>query len=390
MSTFETSRVYHSVISDIKRVNLLRGGTRSTKSFSLTQLAVRWLIYGKIGNLEIPEGDFFILRESFPALRRTVLKDFMTILSREGLMQYVNHVKTTNEFKRKGRTISFFSADDESKIHGPQNTIFWINEATSVNESVFNNLIWRCKEFCFLDYNPLNPESWVKKLEDERMPERGDVSLDISTVHDNKFLSQAQMDEIMAIKDKDLREVYLKGNWASLSGLIFPDWTLVDCLPAVYEKRYFGIDFGWIDPTVIVECVQIGSDVYINEVAYKSQMTLDEMADICIKELAGVRGVGDSASPLHIAHLQKSMVKIRPAKKGPDSLLKGINMVKLHNIHITKDSVNVIKDFKSYKWQKDPEGRLIDSKPVDYMNHGPDAVMYAISHFGRRTGIKFV
>ena len=137
---FKTTRVYDAVVKDLKRVNMLRGGTRSTKSFSLTQIAVRWLIYGKIGSRLIETGDFFILRESFPALRRTVLKDFINILSREGLMQYVDHVRTTNEFKRHGRTVSFFSADDESKIHGPQNTIFWINEATAVTKNTFDQL----------------------------------------------------------------------------------------------------------------------------------------------------------------------------------------------------------------------------------------------------------
>ena len=99
---FTTTRVYDDVVNNIKRVNLLRGGTRSTKSFSLTQMVVRWLMYGKLGPHHIPKGDFFILRESFPALRRTVLKEFHMILALEGLLEYVEHKKTTNEFVREG------------------------------------------------------------------------------------------------------------------------------------------------------------------------------------------------------------------------------------------------------------------------------------------------
>lgn len=105
--TFTTSRVYKDVTKNIKRVNLLRGGTRSTKSFSLTQMVVRWLMFGKIGDMTIPTGDFFILRESFPALRRTVLKDFITILDSENFYEFVEHRKTTHEFERQGRIVSF-------------------------------------------------------------------------------------------------------------------------------------------------------------------------------------------------------------------------------------------------------------------------------------------
>ena len=186
---YTPTRVYKDVVKDIRRVNMLRGGTRSTKSFSLTQIAVRWLMYGKIGDIEIPKGDFFILRESFPALRRTVLKEFHNILAREGFLTYVNHIKTTHEFERHGRTVSFFSADDESKIHGPQNSIFWINESTAVKYNIFFQLYIRCEHFCFLDYNPIDPDTWVKEMEGgERDVEPEDITLDISTVHDNPHL----------------------------------------------------------------------------------------------------------------------------------------------------------------------------------------------------------
>ena len=387
---FTTSRVYKDVIKDIKRVNLLRGGTRSTKSFSLTQLVVRWLIYGKIGNRSYPKGEFFILRESFPALRRTVLKDFMMILSKEGFMSYVNHVKTTNEFKREGRTVSFFSADDDAKIDGPQSDFFWINEATSVKQDIFNHLIWRCKEFCFLDYNPMDPESYVKTyLEDVRMIEDKDVSLDISTVYDNEFLSRQQLKEILSIRDEELRNVYLKGNWTKLSGLIFPHYTLVDKMPETYERRYWGLDFGWKDETALVECRQIGNDVYIDELVYEQELDYNELSNTINTLLAGVRGVADSASPRSINDLRTKGVHLLPSKKGPDSIIQGIQHVRTHNLFVTRKSENLIKELHTYKFQKDKDDNETN-KPIDYMNHLCDAMRYAITHFSRKRGIKFV
>ena len=381
---YKTTRVYHDVVNNIKRVNCLRGGTRSTKSFSLTQMAVRWLMYGKIGNLSIPSGDFFILRESFPALRRTVLKDFEMILSHEGFMPYVNHIKTTHEFKREKRTISFFSADDESKIHGPQNTIFWINEATAVPEKVFNQLIFRCSHFCFLDYNPNNPESYIKhRIEDDRMLNDKDVSLDISTVYDNPFLTKAQFKEILKIKDEDLRKIYLQGAWAELSGLIFPNVELIDTLPIDFEAQRFGIDFGWVDPTTLIEVRKKDNNLYLHEHLYSPEVTNNKLADICHENINGSKAIADSASPLQIKELVNRGIRVRPAKKGPDSLLKGINTMKSYNLFVTKSSINLIKEFKTYKWQKDKEDNIIQ-KPIDDYNHGIDAARYAISDITKR------
>jgi len=377
---YKTTRVYRDVVNNIKRVNCLRGGTRSTKSFSLTQMAVRWLMYGKIGNINLPRGDFFVLRESFPALRRTVLKDFEMILSHEGFMPYVNHVKTTHEFKRQNRTISFFSADDESKIHGPQNSIFWINEATAVPEKVFNQLIFRCSHFCFLDYNPNDPQSWIKeKIEEERMIKDKDVSLDISTVHDNPFLSEAQLKEILKIKDMDLRNIYLKGNWAELSGLIFKDFKLIDSLPIDYEASRFGIDFGWVDPTTLIEIRKKGTDLYLHEHLYAPEITSNILADICHERIHGTKAIADSASPLQIQELRNRGVRVKGAKKGPDSLIKGIINMKSYNLYVTKSSINLIKELRTYKWQKDKEDKLIDKKPIDVYNHAIDAARYALS-----------
>jgi len=392
---YTPTRVYNDVVKDIKRVNCLRGGTRSTKSFSLTQLAVRWLMYGKVGSMDIPTGDFFILRESFPALRRTVLKDFITILSREGFLPYVNHIKTTNEFTRHNRTVSFFSADDESKIHGPQNTIFWINEATAVKYNVFNQLIFRCSQFCFLDYNPNDPDSWVKtKIEDERMLQDKDVSLDVSVVYDNPHLSDAQLKEIESIKDQELREVYLKGNWTKLTGLIYPNFEIVNELPEEFEKRYYGVDFGWIDPTALVEVRQQGNNIFVKEHIYESKYDYPQLAAHIHAYIPACRGAADSAAPRAIDTLRKHGIKVKAAKKGPDTIVTGIQHVRTHNIFVTSDSVNLIKELKSYKWKLKPDADTREGddkyiqKPNDEYNHLCDALRYAVTTLRKKKACK--
>lgn len=387
MAVYKTTRVYKDVVNDIKRVNMLRGGTRSTKSFSLTQLAARWLWNGKIGNQVIPEGEFFILRESFPALRRTVLKDFINILSRENMLRGVNHVKTTHEFKRGKRTVSFFSADDESKIHGPQNTIFWINEATAVKYNIFFQLFIRCSHFCFLDYNPINSDTWPKEMEEGKKDVNlEDITLDISTVHDNPFLTPEQMDAILGIKDIELKEVYLKGNWTKLTGLVFPDYTIVDRLPGVYDKRYFAVDFGWVHPFVLLEFRQIGMNVYIHEHVFESEYDYSELHAIRAK-LIGVKGCADSADPRSIKALRDIGFKVKSVKK--PKIVESIRKVRQHNLFITSASEGTIKQISTYKRRKNSDDQYIE-EPQDFEDDAMDAIRYGINTFSQKRLFNFI
>ena len=384
---FTTTRVYDDVVNNIKRVNLLRGGTRSTKSFSLTQMVVRWLMYGKLGPHHIPKGDFFILRESFPALRRTVLKEFHMILALEGLLEYVEHKKTTNEFVREGRTVSFFSADDDSKIHGPQNTMFWINEATAVRYNIFFQLYIRCAMFCFCDYNPINSDTWPRDMELGNLDvPLEDISLDISTVYDNKHLSDEQMKSILGIKDLELQEVYLKGHWTKLTGLVFPDYTIVDKLPEVYEKRYFAVDFGWVHPFVLLEFRQTNKDVYIHEHVFESEYDYNDLKTVKAI-LQGVKGCADSADPRSINSLREMGFRIKAVKK--PKIVESIRKVRDHNLFITRSSEATIKQIASYKRIKNADDEYLE-EPQKFGDDAPDAIRYGIITYSRKSIIKIV
>jgi hypothetical protein len=74
--------------------------------------------------------------------------------------------------------------------------------------------------------------------------------------------------------------------------------------------------------------------------------------------------IADSAEPKSIEDLRRGGFNVDGANKGPDSIRNSIDTLKAFKINITRDSVNVIKEFRSYKW--------VDGKPnvpVDYNNH---------------------
>ena len=165
----ETTRVFQEIWKNPDRINVVRGGSRSSKSYSLMQIAVMWLMTGYVGNTYLPEGNFSIVRATFPALRKTVLRDFTSFLHRNGLYKLVDHKKSIHEFWYQQRHVDFFSTDDADKLKGQQHTLCWINEADSCTFEDFIQMVMRLENYCFIDCNPSNSDSWVKQdIEDKR------------------------------------------------------------------------------------------------------------------------------------------------------------------------------------------------------------------------------
>ncbi|MCX6279010.1 MAG: terminase large subunit [Bacteroidetes bacterium] len=77
-----------------------------------------------------------------------------------------------------------------------------------------------------------------------------------------------------------------------------------------------------------------------------------------------------------IYEIRQEGFNIKPTFKGADSILTGIDILKRHPIRITKRSVNLIREFKNYKWKEDAAGKPLNV-PIDRFNHAIDAIRYA-------------
>jgi phage terminase large subunit len=73
------------------------------------------------------------------------------------------------------------------------------------------------------------------------------------------------------------------------------------------------------------------------------------------------------------------------------SILSGIEKIKRHKVFIHKDSHNLKKEFQSYSWRKDPNGKMMDV-PEDKNNHAIDAVRYVLEMMlnKRKTAIRVI
>ena len=83
---------------------------------------------------------------------------------------------------------------------------------------------------------------------------------------------------------------------------------------------------------------------------------------------------GDSASPAVIEEIKRAGYNIKPVIK--PSILYSLDLLKRHYIHIV-DSPNMLKEFNSYKYKTDKDGKIL-GVPEDKNNHSVDAARYII------------
>jgi phage terminase large subunit len=379
-----------NLLSD-KRIVINRGGTRSTKSYSVSQIAVIWLLTGKIGNHYDDAGTFSIVRKWFPSLRATTIKDFIDILDATGHAHKVLHNKNEKEFKYGKRVVDYFSVDNETKIRGRKRNHLFIDEANELNKDEWQQLVFRTSGKIYLALNPSNPNHFIRKeLEDIRTKLEGDTEVIVSTYLDNPFLDDNIKKEISLLKDTDpsLWTIYGAGEWGQIEGLVFNNFHITNKIEG--ELLGYGLDFGYSnDPTALIEVRRINGELNIKTLIYERGLTNQDIS-IRFKELEIDKYksiIADSAEPKSIEELYRDGWRnIEPAKKGKDSILNSIDILRRYKINYLPEDY-IAKEISTYKFKVDKNGVITDT-PIDFNNHCIDALRYfalnklQISHKG--------
>lgn len=384
--TPDVTNVYVRNFHSKGKIVVNRGGTRSSKTYSLCQLAVRWLLTGRVREHQvIPKGIFSIVRKTFPSLKSSALRDIIEILDNNGLSQYIQHNKTdhTMTLPGTGRYLEFFSVDQQQKVRSRGRNILYCVEGNELDYmSTFYQMLMRTKDLVFIDLNPDDPYNWInEEIETKRRVNRGDVDVIVSTYKDNPKLSREHVQEIeyMQEVDDELWRVYGLGEYGKVTGLVFPNVSIVRSIPDNLSSTAYGLDFGFTnDPSALIYGgVQNKIDLYLDEVFYERGLTNSDIAGYfrtySVRDSHEI--FADSADPKSIRELQSHGFNVSPAKKGPDSVIFGINTLKKYKIHITERSFNLIKESRKYKWKVDSDGNPTNT-PIDLFNHGWDASRY--------------
>jgi phage terminase large subunit len=366
------NKQFYEAVNSQKRLRIFQGGTRSGKSWSLQQYCLYLMTITK------DPITISIVRKTLPALKRSVIRDFLHISKNLGIYWQGVHNRSENIFEYNGHTLEFFSADDAQKIRGSARDILWLNEGNELLYEDFRQLAMRTRGHILIDFNPSDPIHWIYDLMD-----RNDADTFISTYKDNKFLPEELINEIERIKEKDpdYWRVYGEGQRAVFSQRqIFMNWEYIPWSEfPEFDDTIVGIDFGYSqDVAAVCEVGKVGDNLFVHEWLYKKGMTNRDLAEF-LKDnnLNEKLTFCDSAEPKSIEELKQMNVWAKPSIKGQGSVNAGISLLKEFDIIVSNESINFRKEQQSYLWEELKDGTIIN-KPVDKMNHLMDSLRYCV------------
>lgn len=371
MATIQTNCVFKHLENSQNRIIVEQGGTRSGKTYNI----LIWLIIYCLRE-ENTGQVITICRKTFPAVRASVMRDFFEILERAGKYNPDNHNKSSSEYYLGGNMVEFISLDQPQKVRGRKRDMLFINEANELHFEDWQQLIMRTNGRIIIDYNPSDEYHWIY----DRVITRDDVDFYKTTYLDNPFLPSNIISEIERLKqtDENYWKIYGLGERGQSKAVIF-SYQEVSTIPEGASLVAAGMDFGFTnDPTTLVVAYRKDIDLYFQELIYETGLTNRDIHHK-LQSLGFDKRTeifGDSAEPKSIKELQLFGWNIKPTAKGADSVMAGIDMLKRYRLNVTKGSVNLIKEFRNYKFVEDHNGKVLN-KPIDAYNHAIDAARYA-------------
>jgi phage terminase large subunit len=352
--------------NDGKSGIIQEGSSRSGKTWSNVDFLV-WLC----SNVET-DCTINIIKETYKSFKTTLYDDFNRRLPMYGIQSPFADRQEVGTFKLLGNKVNLLGADSESVYHGVSCDYFWINESLDVSQQVFDQSEQRCRKFWLQDYNPKVTEHWVY----DRVCNRDDVVFLKTTLLDNPYISPMEKRKILGYEpthpddrglsvkerrphptnikngtaDDYMWNVYGLGLRSAPEGLVFQyvNWITEDKYPDV-DKQYYGMDFGSVDPTTLVQGCVIGNNLYLKKLVYEPTDNPDRIGELIT--IAGAKDkiiFGDSAQSGNISYLRRKGFKMYGVNKPPGSVEFGISLLKKYKLHIV-DSPEWKKEQTSYK-----------------------------------------
>ena len=374
---------------------VLEGSSRSTKTWSgidfINLICARYE----------PKGcTIHVLRETYNSFKTTLYDDFKRRFRDLGIITPFEYdIQDITEFKLFKSKIHLIGADKPSKALGSGCDYFFMNEAVEISREIFDQKEMRCRKFWWMDYNPSFEEHYIY----DSVVTRPDVAYLRTTFLDNPYITKIERNKILSYNPDNPQnvkngtasqydwDVFGLGKRASPKGLVFPYWKEYAKLPDELEYyKMFVVDWGGTDPTTLAE-LNINhktKSVYIREHIYQPEILNNQF----IKRVLEVNPdnhevICDSSRSDKIYELQMANINAFGAKKGPNSIIDGFDILKEYNIFVHVESLNAKKEFNSYKWATNKQSGKSLNKPEDKNNHIIDPTRYGVRYYHLNYGI---
>lgn len=388
---------------------MLKGGRGSTKS-SFTSVEI---ILGMMKDAE--KGEFtnsVALRKVKDTLHDSVFEQLAWAIEKLGVSHLWNIPQTKLEitYIPTGQKILFRGADKPKKIKSTKvkkgyikyiwyeelDEFYGPEELRTINQSLMRG---GDKFIVFYTYNPpKSSRSWVNQ--ESKIPKKGRKvhHSDYRTVPSHWLgkIFIADAEHLRNTNEMAYRHEYL-GEEVGTGLEVFTNVTLREITKEeinIFDRIKQGLDFGYaVDPVAFEKMYYDKTRrklyIYFEFSGIKvSNRKLYQKIKVHKSKLT----VADSAEPKSISELKGYGMKIKGAKKGPDSVDYGIKFLSEEIEEIIIDPIRcprAAKEFINYALETDRNGEVKSSYP-DKDNHTIDAVRYALESEMKNRKIQFL
>lgn len=373
-------------------------GSRASKKSKTTAL---WYINGL---RKYPLANLLVVRRTYASLERSCYTELKWAARRLGVEREFEFRTSPLEITRRrtGQKIIFKGLDDPMKLTSIAVECgvlcwLWIEEAFEItDEDDFNTLDELIRgavpdgyfKQITLTFNPWSENHWLKRRFFD-VPPSPDILAVTKNYMCNEFLDEAdrRMFETMKKERPARYRVAGLGEWGRESGLVYENYEIrefstADILKRPGTKAIFGLDFGYTnDPSALFCGIfdPAAHEIYVFDEIYERSLTNDRLARLIIERgYKKERICADAAEPKSISELRDlGLYRIVPSRKGRDSLLSGIDLVRRNKIIIHPCCRAFAEEIRNYVWATDASGQPVN-RPVGRCDHLMDAMRYAI------------
>lgn len=416
------------------RYIILPGSSRSSKTRSIIQSHYLFAFSNKLKRISV-------WRPTKKECRDTVGKDMEVVYPSMPHASLVTFNRTEHFYKfPTDSVIEICGTDEPNRVHGYNGDVLHLNEPYDISRDTFDQLDMRTTEYVVMDLNP-KENHWSDELtKDPRAivihstfkdnpfcpPEQKAKILSYQPIRFSRLVQESlltedqareydilinpsgfttkDMEELSRCRENERKssasqfnwEVYGLGLKSERPNRIF-HWTEIPDheYNSLDVTRYYGVDWGVVDPWGVLEAKYYDGALYLHELNYKSENEWRETMDITTLESINKVEEGlvkhvmqkvipvkksyiacDTNRPLKTIALQECGFEYATAApKPPGSIIDGINLLLGLKVYYTSSSKNLKAEQEDYSRMVDRYGIVLE-EPEDKDNHLMDAARY--------------
>lgn len=380
---------YQPYITDYStRYSIYYGGRGSGKTiFVLSKLLIKGLKEKR---------NILLMRKTTTSCKFSVWKELKDAVGRFNLTQYFTFYETDYSAvcNINGTTFKCCGIDNPERIKGySEISDVLLEEATEFSledfeliDGTVRSIKYKLPLSLTLCFNPISKQNWVFKrwgFDTGIVPPNTFILK--TTYLDNPHLSADYIARMEHMKQTNPTrwKIEALGDFVSLDKLIFQNYRVEEFdYTQLKGQLLVGLDFGFItDISALVASIldEENKTIHIFKEWGDTGKTNQELIQI-ITALGFAKStiIADSAEPKSIEEIKRGgIIKMKPAVKGPDSVIHGIQKLQNYHIIVHPSCQGVITEFENYSWQKNKDGEYIN-RPSDSFNHYCDALRYSL------------